>query len=395
LEEVMPGQTTAYSPFAEAVMADPYPFYAQLRDQDPVCRVEEFVAVSRYADVVSLLRDPATFTSTRGNTREDMPQVADTTMITSDPPKHTDLRQLVNRAFTPKMVATLEPRVRAVTDSLLDAVIARQRFDVISDLAYPLPVTIIAELLGVDPEHGEDFKRWSDDSIAALGSGGSYGQADRMGESMGEFYEYFGRVIAERKSAPREDLISAMLLNAETVPDPGQLVTLCFLLLVAGHETTTNLIGNGTLALFENPDQLELLQRNPEIAASYVEEALRYDSPVQGLYRTTTRDVDVAGTTIAAGTKMLCLFASANRDGAQFRNADTFDIRRQPNIHVAFGSGVHFCLGASLARQEARIAVERMVSRLGRLRRDPDRPPVRLLNPTIRGLRSLPALFEA
>jgi cytochrome P450 len=395
LEEVMPGQTTAYSPFAEAVMADPYPFYAHLREHEPVCRVEEFVAVSRYADLVSLLRDPAGFTSTHGNTREDMPHVADTTMITSDPPKHTDLRQLVNRAFTPKMVATLEPRVRAVTDALLDAVVARGSFDVIRDIAYPLPVTIIAELLGVDPEHGEDFKRWSDDSIAALGSGGSYGEADRMGESMGEFYEYFGRVIAERKRSPREDLISAMLLNAEAVPEPGQLVTLCFLLLVAGHETTTNLIGNGTLALFENPDQLDQLRRSPELAPSYVEEALRYDAPVQGLYRTTTRDVDVAGTTIAAGTKVLCLFAAANRDAAQFPDADRFDIRRQPNIHIAFGSGVHFCLGASLARQEGRIAIQRMLARLQRLRIDPDNPPARLLNPTIRGLRSLPALFDA
>lgn len=391
----MPGQTTAYSPFADEVMTDPYPFYSRLRHDDPVCRVDEFVAISRYADVVAVLRDPATFTSTHGNTREDMPHVADTTMITADPPKHTALRQLVNKTFTPKLVATLEPRVRTVTDQLLDAVIARGELDVIRDIAYPLPVTIIAEILGVDPEHSEDFKRWSDDSIAALGSGAEYGQAGRMGESMGEFYEYFGKVIDERKRSPRDDLISIMLLNAETTPSPGELVTLCFLLLVAGHETTTNLIGNGTLALLGHPDQLEALRAQPRLASLYVEEALRYDSPVQGLYRMTTGDAEVAGTVIPANTKVLCLYAAANRDEQQFPHADQFDIERQPNLHVAFGSGVHFCLGASLARQEARIAVEQMLSRLPGLRLDPDHEPVRLLNPTIRGLRHLPAIWDA
>jgi len=391
----MAGQTTAYSPFAGEVMADPYPFYAALLEDDPVARVDDFYAVSRYADILTLLRDPATFTSRRGNTREDMPQIADTTMITSDPPKHTELRALVNRAFTPRLVATMEHRIREVTDSLLDAAMERGALDVMGDLANPLPVTIIAELLGVDVERRADFKRWSDDSIAALGSGAGKGHSERMGASVTEFNEYFTGVIEQRRSTPGDDLISAMIANAETTPQPGELVTLLFLLLVAGHETTTNLIGNGTLALLEHPDQLDLLRAQPAMVASYVEEALRYDSPVQGLYRTTTEAVTIAGTTIAGGTKVLALFAAANRDPRQFIDPDRFDVRRKPNLHVAFGSGVHFCLGASLARLEARVAAERLLQRLHRPRLDPADPPERLLNPTIRGLRRLPLRFDA
>ena len=393
----MPGPVTAYSPYADEVMADPYPFYAALRDHDPVCRVEEFVAISRYADVVAMCRDHRNFSSARGNTREDMPQVADTTMITSDPPRHRSLRQLVDSAFTPRMVASYEDRIRAVTDGFLDSVLARGdgRIDVIADVAYPLPVTIIAEIMGVDTERREDFKRWSDDSIEALGSGGGRGMQGRMAQSMGEFYAYFETAIAERAAHPRDDLISALIVNAEEHPEPGEMVTLLFLLLVAGHETTTNLIGNGTLALLDNPDQLDLLRARPELMLGYVEEALRFDSPVQGLYRTTTADVEIAGLPVPAGTKALALFASANRDPRQFADADRFDITRSPNLHVAFGSGVHFCLGASLARLEGRIAAERMLERLPGLRLAPDDAPRRLLNPTIRSLRRLPARFDA
>jgi cytochrome P450 len=390
----MTGGLRAYSPFADEVMADPYSFYAHLLEHEPVAQVDDFVVVSRYADLLSLLRDPATFTSRRGNTREDMPQVADTTMITSDPPKHTDLRALVNQAFTPKMVAALEPRVREVTASLLDAALERRSIDLMRDLAYPLPVTIIAELLGVDPDRREDFKRWSDDAVAALGSGGGSGQQERMGESVGEFHDYFESIIEKRRTDPRDDLVSAMLVNAETMPNPGEFVTLIFLLLVAGHETTTNLVGNGTLLLLEHPDDLAQLRARPELVPSYIEEVLRYESPVQGLYRTTTRDVEVAGTTIPEGTKVLALFAAANRDPRQFPDPDLFDIRRRPNLHLAFGSGVHFCLGASLSRLEGRVATEELLQRLPRLRLDPEDPPQRLLNPTIRGLRRLAVLCD-
>jgi len=383
----------AYSPFAEEVMADPYPFYAHLLEHEPVCRVDDFVVVTRYADLLAILRDPPTFTSRRGNTREDMPQIADTTMITSDPPKHTDLRALVNQAFTPKMVAAMEPRIRDVTASLLDQAIAQGSIELMRDLAYPLPVTIIAELLGVDPERREDFKRWSDDAVASLGAGGRSGQQERIGESVGEFHDYFESVIEERRKHPRDDLVSAMLLNAETTPDPGEFVTLLFLLLVAGHETTTNLVGNGTFLLLKHPGQLAVLRAKPELVPSYIEEALRYESPVQGLYRTTTRDVEVAGTEIPAGTKVLALFAAANRDPRQFADPDRFDIRRKPNLHMAFGSGVHFCLGASLSRLEGRVATEELLQRLPGMRLDPADPPERLLNPTIRGLRRLPVLY--
>lgn len=389
----MSGRLTAFSPFAPEVMADPYPFYAELLEHHPVAFVEEFAVVSRYADVVAALRDPGTFTSTRGNTREDMPAVADTTMITSDPPKHTELRALVNRAFTPKMVAALEPRIRRVSADLIDAAVARGNLDVVRDLAYPLPVTVIAEIMGVDTQRRDDFKRWSDDAIAGLGASG-YGDRSRMGSSLEEFSAYFNEVIAQRRRSPRDDLISAMLANADTVPEPGDLVTLLFLLLVAGHETTTNLIGNGILLLLRHPEQLERLRRHPDLLPGYVEEVLRFEPPVQGLYRTTTRATVVAGTAIAPGTKVLLLFAAANRDPCQFPDPDRFDIARRPNLHLAFGSGVHFCLGASLARLEARVATEELLRRLPRLRPAGDGAPEWLLNPTIRGLRRLPVAWN-
>jgi cytochrome P450 len=386
-------EATAYSPFATEVMVDPYPYYEWLRREQPVAWVEEFVAVSRYRDVETVLRDPGTFSSRLGNTREVMPAVANTTMITSDPPEHTALRGLVNRAFTPRLVAAMEEHIRAITARLLDQVAQTGHIDVVGDLAHPLPVTVIAEIMGVDLDRRDDFKRWSDDAVAALG-GGAYGQSERMGESLAEFDTYFRELIETRRRHPRDDFVSQLLVKAESVPDAGQLVTLLFLLLVAGHETTTNLIGNGALALLQHPEALAAVQADRGLIPSYVEEALRWDTPVQGLYRTTTRDVVLADVSIPSGTKVLVLYGSANRDAEVFPGADRFDVRRNPNPHLAFASGVHFCLGAQLARLEGRITATMMLERFDRLRFDPEAGVERALNPTVRGLRRLPLVFD-
>ncbi|MGH2587059.1 MAG: cytochrome P450, partial [Dehalococcoidia bacterium] len=252
-------------------------------------------------------------------------------------------------------------------------------------------------LLGVEPERREDFKRWSD---AFIGTGSS-GDDDAAyhahnGRMMEEFSAYFGAMVEARRRERRDDLISALVAAQEdrSVLSTQDILWFCLLLLVAGNETTTNLISNAALALTQHPEQMALLRRDPSLIPSMIEEALRYDSPVQGLFRVTTREVEIGGATIPADERVLMLYASANRDEAEFPEADRFDITRQENNHIAFGYGVHFCLGASLARLEARITWETLLRRTRDLRPDPDRPIVRVDNLIIRGLESFPMLFE-
>jgi cytochrome P450 len=350
--------------------------------------------LSRYADVSAALRNHQVFSSAQGigSDREETRM-----MISTDPPDHTQLRSLVNKAFTPRMIAGLEPRIRRITDELLDTSLVDGRFDLTGDLAIPLPVTVIAELLGVEPERREDFKRWSD---AFIGTGSDSMDREQYqahnDRAFAEFTAYFGQMVERRRRDRRNDLISALVIAQEdrNALSTEDILWFCLLLLVAGNETTTNLISNSMLALTERPEHLARLTADPGLIPSMVEEALRYDSPVQGLFRTTTRDVAVAGTTIPADRKVLLLYASANRDGAQFPEPDRFDITRSPNNHLAFGYGIHFCLGAPLARLEARVAWETLLRRTRNLRADPDRPPVRVDNIIVRGLESFPMLYD-
>ncbi|MGD9890652.1 MAG: cytochrome P450 [Dehalococcoidia bacterium] len=387
---------SGFHPLSAEFKQDPYPSYAWLRREQPVYHDEQtgWWALSRYADVSAALRNHSDFSSAQGigSGRDDSRM-----LISTDPPDHTLLRSLVSKAFTPRMVADLEPRIQAITNQLLDRALDSDAFDLTQDLAIPLPVTVIAELLGVEPERRADFKRWSD-AFIGTGFDESDPEADQAlnDRTFAEFGEYFGAMVEARRRARRNDLISALVAAQE---DRDALTTedilmFCLLLLVAGNETTTNLISNAALALMEHPDQMALLRERQSLVPSMIEEALRYDSPVQGLFRTTTHDVVVAGTTIPADQKVLMLYASANRDEAQFPDAGRFDISRTPNNHIAFGYGIHFCLGAPLARLEARVVWETLLRRTKNLRPDPDRPAVRVDNFIIRGLEHYPILFD-
>ena len=386
---------TAYNPFASEVKEDPYPYYAWLRREHPVYYNSRlgFWVLSRYEDVEAAARRPEVFSSSQGIGPDRRPGL---TMIVKDPPEHTRLRKLVSKAFTPRMVEQLAPRIRTLVDELLDTVIAQGSFDLIHDLAYPLPVILIAEMLGVAPEHRDDFKRWSDDVVHIVASGATEQSEARYEQTWEEFSTYFTRMIEERRRAPRADLITA-LVQAQEESDTltlNEILNTCLLLLVAGNETTTNLIGNGALALFTHPEEGQKLRQHPELIHSMVEEVLRFDSPIQGVFRTTNHDVTIRDTTIPADSKVLLSWASANRDPDVFPEPDYFDIERQLDRHLAFGIGIHFCLGAPLARLEARLATEAILHRIQYLAPDPDGVVERVDNPLFRGLKHYPLIFE-
>ena len=293
-------------------------------------------------------------------------------LIGSDPPEHTNLRKLVNRAFTNSAMSQLEPRIREITRGLVDRIVEKgNEFDLIEDLAIPLPVTIIAEMLGVDAEHRQDFKRWSDAITGARASllmqEGDARKAHeaRVLKSCQEFIAYFSEAIEKKRREPQNDLIS-VLVTAEknALLDPTELINLTRLLLIAGNETTTNLLGNTLLALLKFPSELEKVCENAGLIPNLVEEALRYDGPVIGLFRRVTQDVEIAGTLIPKGGVVMPLYASANHDERKFRDPETFNILRDTGGHLAFGQGIHFCVGAPLARLEARIALGELFSRL-------------------------------
>jgi cytochrome P450 len=295
-------------------------------------------------------------------------------LISEDPPVHGDLRGLVNRGFTPRRIQGLEARAREIVEQCLTRLRGGEDFDVVHDLAIPLPVTLIAEILGVDPEHMDDFKRWSDALISGVsGSGRDQDPIESgLAGAMGSLQSYIRDIVERRERDPGEDLISVLVQAREgeialSTPD---VVMFVILLLVAGNETTTNLIGNATCALLAHPDQLARVHADRSLVPALVEETLRYESPIQLLFRRATRDVEIAGTRIEAGSVVIPLLASANRDERQWGpDAGSFRIDRNPQGHLAFGFGVHFCLGASLARLEARLALGGLVDLLpGRVR---------------------------
>jgi len=364
-----------YNPFDPETRRDPYPSYAHLRAEHPVYRIEGLGAytISRYDDVLFALNHPELFSST-GFTQTQMREDGEPTtmLIFSDPPDHTRLRNLVNRGFTPKMVADLEPRIRQVTNELIDRIEAAGETDLIADLAMPLPVTIIAEILGVDPEHKDDFKRWSDWIVLDFGGQVPEEDKERQQQDMDAFRAYFEQIVAMRRADPKDDLISALVRaeDEQRALSSDELLAFIVLLLVAGNETTTNLIGNAIIALLDHPDQLAKLRAEPSLVPNAVEEALRYDAPVQFLLRSAKRDIELAGTTIPEGSFVSVIFASANRDERRYPDAERFDVTRDAQGHLAFGHGIHFCLGAPLARLEGRIALEALLSRLPGLARN-------------------------
>ena len=384
------------NPFLPEVIADPYPVYSHYRETDPVHwgiaanrQLSGAWYLFRYEDVMQVLEDRR-FGREGHKVRDDIDtapvpkaykgfsSMVSNWMVFRDPPNHTRLRLLVNKAFSPKTLENIRPAIVDIADGLLDRVGERVEIDLIDDFAFPLPVMVIAALLGVDPEDRFAFREWA---LALQHASASrltpsvevYEQAEAATQS---FIEYFKNAIAKRHAEPRQDLITALAkarYEGDKLNDEEILAT-CIHLLTAGHETTINLIAKGTLALLRNPEQLLLLRSHPELMPTAVEELIRYDSPVQMLSRWAYEDVEIGGKLIRRGDSVGLILGSANRDPRRFDNPDLLNIQREDNKHCGFGGGIHFCLGSALARAEAQISLNILINRL---------PELRLLDETV------------
>jgi len=363
-----------FNPFDPDFRANPYPHFPALLDGPPrqLKLYMPTTVIARYDDVVTVLHDHERFTVRRPEIphRERIdPFGGAPTILTADPPVHSRLRKLVSKAFTPRRVRELEPRVREITADLLRQVSGSSEVEAMSALANPLPVIVIAELLGVSANDHAQFKQWSNDMITSFGQEMSAGPSPAGLAAKEELRRYLAEAIKQRTANPADDLISALVTAREESDalSENELLAFVVLLLLAGNETTTNLIGNGLLALCRHPEQQQRLRENRELIPSAVEEMLRYDPPVQMTIRMPTAATSVGGTDIPEGSLAFILLAAANRDPAHFPQPERFDISRDPNEHVSFGEGIHFCLGAPLARLEGAIAMEQMLDKFPRL----------------------------
>jgi cytochrome P450 len=394
-----------------AFYQNPYPFYEQLRAEAPVVYSEALGGwlLTRYDDVLATLHDPRRFSS-QGRMLAALERLPNGSrahfklfedhfsigLISSDPPNHTRLRGLVNKAFTPRAIEQLRPRIQQLVDEMLDAVEPSGRLDIVRDLAYPLPAIVIAEMLGAPPEAREDFKVWSDGILAFQGTGVvtpevlAYAQ-----QHLQTMRAFLMELLVERRQRPQDDLLSR-LAAAEMEGDrltEAELLTTCVTLLTAGHETTTNLIANGLYTLLCHPEQLEQLRANPSLMPTAIEELLRFESPLQRNPRRVAEDLEYGSAHMRRGDYVLQILGAANRDPAIFAEAGSLRLTRQPNRHLAFGFGLHFCVGAPLARLEGPIAIGTVLRRL---------PGLRLAAETVewqphgllRGLAALPARFD-
>lgn len=381
--------------------ADPYPFYARLRAEAPVHRNRWIFGmpawiVTRYDDVVTVLKDDR-FSKVYVKKLPFVPPSIEKltrNLINLDPPDHTRLRALVSKAFTPRMVEGLRGRVQALCNELLDSAARRGEMEFIRDFALPIPLTIIADLLGIPQAERREFASWS--KQVAGGDSGRLLDALRGFRGMWKFGRYFRKLVAVRRAHPRDDLVTALVQAEEAGDklDEEELIAMIGLLLFAGYETTVNLIATGALELMEHDEQRELLRANPELAGSAVEELLRYTSPADfSTPRVAREAVTLSGNLIPQGAMVLASLGSANRDESQFRDPDLLDITRDPNRHVALGTGIHFCLGAPLARLEGQIALTTLFRRLPQIRPAVDRRSLRWRKGLlVRGLEELPVL---
>jgi cytochrome P450 family 109 len=349
---------------------NPFSVYKQLRQTTPV-RYDESRScwdIFRYEDVHRILKDPATFSSVRG-----LDVRKTETILIMDPPRHNQMRALVNKAFTPKVVNDLGPNIMAITNDLLNVVQTSGKMDMVHDLATPLPVIVIAELLGVPAEDRKLFKEWSDILVKGPDENTDEAFNEVIAEkerATEELREYFAKIVDQRRKQPKEDLIS-ILLSAEIEGkklNDEEILGFSILLLAAGNETTTNLITNSVRRLTEDLELQQNLRNNIGLIPGFIEEVLRFYPPIQAIGRVATQDVEIGGKQIKAGDQLVSLVASANRDEAQFPDPDTFIVDRKPNNHLSFGFGIHFCLGAPLARLEGQIAIGAILERLKEIR---------------------------
>ena len=402
--------TTPMNVTSREFKANPYPFYAQMRAETPVYQLSVPLKgkawfVARYDDVTALLKDDR-FIKDEANAQVKAQKAKQRltpnflkpilrNMLMLDGDDHTRLRGLVHKGFTPRIIEDMRVGIETLTNGLIDQVAAQGSMDLIDDYALPIPTTVIAQMLGVPVEDRHKFHRWSK-AVVAAGSGSTFDTV-RAIPALYAFVNYIRGLVKQRRAEPQDDLISALIAAQEAGDQlsEDELVGMIFLMLVAGHETTVNLIGNGTLALLEHPEQLALLRDNPALAKSAVEELLRYTSPVETAdERYAREDVTIGGVTIPQGSLVYGVIASAHRDAQQFEHPDDLDITRENNKHLAFSQGIHYCLGAPLARMEAQIAFNTLLRRL---------PDLQLAAPVdalrwrpalmLRGLEALPVKF--
>jgi cytochrome P450 len=400
---------TLFNPFDPEFRVDPVTTYERLLREAPrlPLMLGSGYILSRHADCLAVLEHPTTSHDFRNAETFRAFQAADymlteeferrRSFLFMDPPDHTRLRGLVSKAFTRRRLEALRPRIQELVDELIDRVLERGEMEVIEDFAYPLPVTVISEMLGVPPEDHAVFRDWSRELARSLDPEPVLAPevVERRNRAAEAFRAYFTDLIARRRADPKEDLVSA-LIAAEEAGEKltiDEILSTLILLLIAGHETTVNLIGNGVLALLRNRDQFELLKEDPALAKMMVEEVLRYDPPVLFTGRVAMEDLQLDGLTLEEGSQTLLLLGAANRDPEVFENPSSFDIRRKPNPHLAFGMGIHFCLGAPLARIEGEIAFAGIARRLPELKLATDALDYRE-NIVLRGLAALPVTFR-
>ncbi len=380
-----------FNPFDSATLQCPFPHYAQMREEQPVMLIESLgiYLVTRHDLVLGILRDPATYSSMFGGASMPLPADARAkmsavmadgyprvpTMLTADMPDHTRYRRLVSKAFTPKVIAELEPVIRAIAIKLIDSWIDSGSIEFVEQFGVPLPVEVIAHALNVPESRMADFKRWSDDSIAGIGTNVTLEKRLEAEKGVNEYQHYFAAEFEKRKTEPQDDLLTALLQARIDDDDPevtdkrplgmAEMLSIVQQLLVAGNETTTKLLTETMRLLANNPDQWQLLRQDPTRAANVIEEALRLSTPTQGMFRISTRDHELEGVHIPKGARLVIVFASANRDEAIYDDADDFNPDRDSlREHLAFGKGIHFCLGAALSRLEGKVALEELVRRL-------------------------------
>ncbi len=383
--------------------ANPHPLYHHLRATHPMLDVPVMneIILTRRDDCETVLRD-VRFSSNPTHAETNLPldqrsfreQIAEGTDINTllflDPPDHTRIRSLVSKAFTPRTVERLRPRIAEIARGIVDDAADRGGLDVVADLGYVLPVTVICEMLGVPTEDRDQFGPWSSDASRLLDGNVDRATFERGLVAFMSLLNYLNSLFDERRKRPGTDLISA-LLAAEEAGDKlseEELRSIVVLLFVAGHETTMNLIGNGTWALLQHPDQLDRLRADPSLIATCIEELLRYDGPVHVTGRTATTDIEVSGRTVRKGQTVVTLIAAANRDPAAYADPDGLDIGRADNHHLTFSHGIHYCLGASLARAEGQIAIGSLVERFGRI--EATETPTYRDHFVLRGLNALP-----
>ena len=380
-----------FNPFDADTLQCPFPHYAQMREEQPVLLIESLgmYLVTRHDLVLRVLRDADTYSSLFGGASMPLPSEARAkmaevmaegyprvpTMLTADMPEHTRYRRLVSKAFTPKVIAELEPVIRRITTRLIDSWIDDPSIEFVTQFGVPLPVEVIAHALNVPESRMDDFKRWSDDSIAGIGTDISLEQRLEAERGVNEYQHYFAAEFERRKTDPQDDLLTALLQARIDDDDPevadkrpldmAEMLSIVQQLLVAGNETTTKLLTETMRLLAENPDQWRRLKDDPGRAPAVIEEALRLSTPTQGMFRIATRDHDLDGVQIPKGARLVIVFASANRDEELYAGPDDFDPDRE-NLrdHLAFGKGIHFCLGAALSRLEGKVALEELSRRL-------------------------------